>query len=286
MASSSKSQIWDKFKKTKDGSSAVCNSCAKVIKCSGGSTTGMHNHLKLVHNMNMLKRNEINERDDNPHVESKKNSQLQSQPSISKFFNLIDESLPAVLSRLVARDCISFYKISASYDIQNMLKAKHSTNVPKSPHTIKKIVMQYGDKIKNECKRELKVKIGNEEVFGLKLDEWTSLKNRRFMNVNIHSSDNHFWNLGLRRMTGSMPAINCGALLENKLNEFCILLKYIFSITTDAASVMKKMGLLLDVNHQLCFAHGIQLAILDVIYKKRIEAESFSEFLKILLYNL
>ena len=101
-------------------------------------------------------------------------------------------------------------------------------------------------------------------------DEWASLKNRRFMNVNVHSYDNVFWNLGLVRIKGSMSAEKCITYLQNTLEEFSIAIENIISIITDGAAVMKKVGRLLDVNHQLCLAHGIQLSVIKVLYKRSV----------------
>jgi len=39
---------------------------------------------------------------------------------------------------------------------------------------------------------------------------------------------------------------------------------------TDGAAVMKRVGRLLKVNHQLCLAHGIQLSLIKVLYKRSI----------------
>jgi hypothetical protein len=39
--------------------------------------------------------------------------------------------------------------------------------------------------------------------------------------------------------------------------------------TTDGATVMEKFGRLAKCHQQLCFAHGIQLDVIDVLYKKR-----------------
>lgn len=41
----------------------------------------------------------------------------------------------------------------------------------------------------------------------------------------------------------------------------------IIAFTTDGAGVMVKMGRDFDGHHQLCLAHGIQLAVLEVFYK-------------------
>ena len=38
---------------------------------------------------------------------------------------------------------------------------------------------------------------------------------------------------------------------------------------TDGASVMKKVGRIFPVNQQFCFAHGVQQALIEVLYQKQ-----------------
>ena len=150
-----------------------------------------------------------------------------------------------------------------------MFKSK-GYDCPKSPKTIKKMVLQYVYKIRKQIVAELSERIARGELFSLTFDEWTSLKNRRFMIVNVHSYDNVFWNLGLVRIKGSIPAEKCITYLQKTLKEFSIAIENIISIITDGAAVMKKIGRLLDVNHQLCLAHGIQLSVIKVLYKRSV----------------
>ena len=67
--------------------------------------------------------------------------------------------------------------------------------------------------------------------FSLTFDEWTSTRNRHYMNINVHLRGSKFWNLGLVRVLGSMPA-----MLKVKLATFGLSLQnFIVSITTDGA---------------------------------------------------
>ena len=89
------------------------------------------------------------------------------------------------------------------------------------------------------------------------------------MTVNLHGLGT-FWNLGLARVEGSMPAEKCIELLDEKLAEFELNLSDdIVSICTDGASVMRKVGNLIKPKQQLCYLHGIHLAVTDVLYKKK-----------------
>ena len=66
---------------------------------------------------------------------------------------------------------------------------------------------------------------------------------------------------------GSMPAEKCADLLRVKLAEFDLdLSRHVTCVTTDGASVMAKFGRSLPCEHQLCFAHGVHLAVIDVLY--------------------
>lgn len=49
-----------------------------------------------------------------------------------------------------------------------------------------------------------------------------------------------------------------------------VLMNEIVCIMTDGASVMTKVGKISPTDQQLCFAHGLQLAVLDVLYRKKI----------------
>lgn len=98
-------------------------------------------------------------------------------------------------------------------------------------------------------------------------------KNRRYLNVNVHHKERHF-NLGLIRIHGSCTAEPCIDLVKNRLTSFGLDFDCdIIGITTDGASVMVKVGKLLPCYQQLCFAHGIQLAVVDVLYKTKLERE-------------
>ena len=48
-----KSQIWKYFVKKND--SAICNKCSKVLKCNGGSTSSLKNHLFKIHGTDVTK---------------------------------------------------------------------------------------------------------------------------------------------------------------------------------------------------------------------------------------
>jgi hypothetical protein len=153
-------------------------------------------------------------------------------------------------------------------DIRKGLSAMGFRDIPKSPSGIHKIVMDQGSKIRVHMKTELANLRKKGVRFSVSFDEWTSIRNRRYMNVNVHEGGDRFWNLGLVRAAGTMPAEQCVKLLTKKLEIYGLSLEAdIVSIVTDGASVMKKVGKIISAEQQLCYAHGVQLAVLDVLYK-------------------
>jgi len=150
--------------------------------------------------------------------------------------------------------------------------------LPKSKETVKKMVMEHGENIRTLVYREMEQlkKMGTR--FSITFDEWTSTRNRSYMNINVHAGGQQFWSLGLLCVHGTMPADKCVELLESKLSAFGLSLKdEIVAICTDGASIMNKVGTLIDAEQQLCYAHGIQLAVLDVLYKQSGKRVSESE---------
>lgn len=96
------------------------------------------------------------------------------------------------------------------------------------------------------------------------LDEWTSGARRRYINVNLHT-ENKFWNLGLVKIRGSCTAEACHDMFKEKLSQFDLVTN-VFGIVTDGAAVMKKFGRLSKRQNQLCLAHGLHLAVADILY--------------------
>ncbi|GBP38310.1 hypothetical protein EVAR_29254_1 [Eumeta japonica] len=156
---------------------------------------------------------------------------------------------------MVAKDGLPFRVFCTSEDMKNLFAAKgNNYKLPSSPNTIELIVMNYGMTLKMKMKEDL-LKLKNEDYSLL-----TGI-------------------LDWRAFFGSMSSESCVQVLKEKLSEFDLSLdKDIVGITTDGASVMKKVGRLIEPLLQLCYAHGVQLGITDVIYKKTVQSNPEEEF--------
>lgn len=62
------------------------------------------------------------------------------------------------------------------------------------------------------------IKLNKMQKFSLTLDEWSSHKNVRYINVNLHSLNGQVYNLGLSRIDGSCPAEVALQLVMEKLD--------------------------------------------------------------------
>ncbi|CAG4966535.1 unnamed protein product [Parnassius apollo] len=175
---------------------------------------------------------------------------------------------------MAALDGIPFSVFCTSEDLRRLFTNSGYNELPKTPKGIKNIVINYSKQEKKKLVTELKNLLAIGKKLSLSFDEWTSSRNARYMNINIHigvefTDGSRFKNLGLVRMDGSMPSETCIRHLKEKLSEFELSLdRNIVAIVTDGASVMLKVGRNLRAYYQVCLAHGIQLAVLDVLYKQ------------------
>ena len=262
------SKIWNHFKRSICGKLAECKTCRKVLKCEGGSTKGLHGHLRSVHQIEVLKR---------PNNEESEMESCRKPIStvVRKLdYYMSDTSLQAVLARMTACDGLSFNIFTTSSDLRKSLTVL-GYELPKSVVGIRDQVIKYGKQLRDEVTRNLRNAKSKGEYFSLTLDEWTSMQNKRYLNINIHGNG-FFWNLGLMRIKGKFSAELCSDLISQKLSEFGIDFgKDVVSITTDGCAMMKKLGRIVPTLQQLCYAHGLQLAIQDVFYcNKSIRTES------------
>lgn len=129
-----------------------------------------------------------------------------SDTKITTFFrNTECDTLDQVLARMASLDGISFQLFCKSENIRKELTARGFKDIPTSPNTIKKYVLRYAEKIRNETIEEFSKSKSQGTKFSLSSDEWTSVRNRRYINVNVHSKD-ETWNLGFGRAFGKLAA--------------------------------------------------------------------------------
>ena len=137
-------------------------------------------------------------------------------PKIYHFFKAEKDSLSVILSELVACDGLPVRALSKSQRIRDALGAQ-GYKVSADVNAIRAIIMKQGVEIKTLFKKQYQDIRNLNHRFSLTLDEYTSMQNRRYMNINVYVEG---WNLGLVRIFGSMPAEKAVAVVKKKLDEF------------------------------------------------------------------
>lgn len=262
------SKVWEYFKKI-NSTSAKCqvDMCCEIIGIRNSNTTGMINHLKLIHRINVLK-SKSNINDD---VNEESVSVVKRDTGILKF--LRRESLGEILAKCAASDGFSFNAIAKSEAIQDYVKSRNF-NMPKSPKTVAKHVLDFYEEKKIELTKKIGKLVENGTKFSITVDEWSDIRMRRYINVSLRSVE-EVVNLGLIEITGSCNAEATVSYVKSRLAEFGLDVdRDIVASTHDGASVMIKYSQLLKIFGQTCLNHGIHLAVVDVFYKKSTENEN------------
>lgn len=128
-----KEGIWQHFLREKNGQSAKCKMCSAELKTTGGSTKGLHEHMKRLHGVNMLKQ----KNDDDDIVGHTSKSQPQSTTErpkapvgsgafgpMNKFLlDKNEQTLQAVIGRMTSCDGLPFRVFVTSPDLRRALTA-------------------------------------------------------------------------------------------------------------------------------------------------------------------
>lgn len=201
------SWIWSHCIKI-DKNSVKCKLCHRVLAISGG-TKGITTHLLKIHQLcdtsKPLKRTETS-RDE---VSSEISSPLpKRQKTMTDYYQY--STLEETLARLSAESGLSIRQISKTNYIRRSLQRDFPKRViPKNQTGIMKLIMKYYDIAKKDTKERIQMLKEEGTKFSSTLDEWTSLKNVRYLNVNLHyncDGSTTSINLGLLSISGCCPA--------------------------------------------------------------------------------
>ncbi|GFX53531.1 general transcription factor II-I repeat domain-containing protein 2A [Trichonephila clavipes] len=195
----------------------------------------------------------------------------QKKPLLSYFLKEKKETLEEIVSKLVCVDGFTVNAITKSNFIRKSLHDK-GYSFPPDPSDVMKLEYKQYNVIKARVTNEISSKLNAGLRCSLTLDEFTSLKNRRYLNINVHFNEGEIFNLGMLRISGSFSAENCVKAVETKLQEYGIITeKHMVASVTDGASMMVKYGKIMSCEYHLCYAHAIHLAVCDVLYNKQID---------------
>ncbi|KAG5670445.1 hypothetical protein PVAND_000709 [Polypedilum vanderplanki] len=135
---------------------------------------------------------------------------------------------------------------------------------------MKLLIEDFEQKKVNLCEK-FKQMVHDGRKLSISVDEFTSIRGRRYFGLNIHDSfNNATYNTGLVRILGSCPAEDMLIIIKNHLNDFGISLdKDIVGSTQDGAAINKKFIRISNIIGQFCFNHAIHLAVCDSLYTNK-----------------
>ena len=231
----SENPVWGCFLRSRNGDRAKCKICENTISCKGGSTGAMRNHLCLKHKI-LLKTKKAKQQVSLENA----NKSSTGTSTIENYFKPTKESLERVVAELAAVDRISFNSISTSKQLRQAFLAR-GHKLPQTVQNVRSIIISFSQTVKSDIKKMIAIKKGAGKFCSVTLDEYTSTRSRRYMNLNLHYDSNPL-NLGMVRIKGSIPAERVENLLKERLHEFGLKIENIVAATTDGASVMKSFG--------------------------------------------
>ena len=254
------SPAWQYFLRSKETNQAKCtvSRCNAILKISGGNTTTLLDHLKNIH--------KIIPEQSQPSSKRQKTSQ-----TTINFPKKEKKTLDERIARLCSESLISFNTIAKSGELREIY-ASAGYALPKSHFGVRACILREYELVKQKVIEDL-AKLKEKGIrFSYTGDEWVSTGNKKYLNLNVHYKSNYY-SLGLVRIVGSMPAEILKEMFVKHLQEFGIDYETdVVGGNTDGASLMVKFGKLIKpLIHLQCQAHGINLAVCDVIYSKKDE---------------
>ena len=111
----------------------------------------------------------------------------------------------------------------------------------KNPNHVMQLAYRQYEIAKDVAMMEMLQSLNSGNMFCLSLDEYSSLRHKRYLNINVHQDKDKFWNLGMVVISGRMTAEKTVEEVEDKLSEFTLSLsRHIAAVDRDGASTMAK----------------------------------------------
>jgi hypothetical protein len=204
-----------------------CKKCSFTCVPKNGSTSSMLFHLQHSHGISRPDPDENDEKDDassSGNIVKKKSVIV--KPSVASFCASKNKSGEEWLTRQVVLDGLTLRQLAQS-EFQEAaciaMRMKHY----KSHVTVGKVVKDYIKNMKEKTKEKLTEDFLAGKRFSVIADEWTSVSNKRYLNV-IIKSDQDTHNLGLVRCKGSVTSkVTADMVKVSNYNPIIYLYRYI-----------------------------------------------------------
>jgi hypothetical protein len=203
MPKNKKSFVWDYLVKVSDYKQ--CKKSNYIDKTPSATTTAMASHLLLKHNIR---------RTDADNVDQTQQQAAAGQRGSITQFAIPQRSREEWMTRLVVIDGLSAHQVAKSEFIGVACQSMRLASV-KSHTGVSNIVTGYIEKMKEDTRTEITETLSQGKRFSIVTDEWTSIRNRRYLNVCAVSSSSCL-NLELARCKGSVIAKVVAAMVQER----------------------------------------------------------------------
>ena len=230
----SSSKVWAHFTVIPEKKIKRCNHCDKTFSQST-STASLWTHLQKQHGISNSNKSQTesksneNQADETENENSGAKSAINStiRKTISK--NTVQMKIPTSLkkhkkleeriARMAAVDGFSFRRIAESEFIQDAMEMMYQKKYS-SHKSIRRIVKKFAAEKRIELKQKIAENVNNNHRYSYSCDEYTSARNTRFMNVNLHGKNGEFFNLGMVHVPKSLKSEKAKELVEKRTLEF------------------------------------------------------------------
>ena len=182
------SEVWKHFKNLAQERKASCKHCPKHLAFNGSTTTSLIRQLENIHKIVLIRKNdkEIHGTNEpNEDVDGTKKTKIVVQQKSLRDF-LKTETLACLVARMITLDGFTAHGLCKSSFIRESFSAR-GYKFPKNHSDVMKLVHDHHEIIKQKfVEQTVKQHLKEGNKFSLTLDEWTSKKNRRYLNINLH----------------------------------------------------------------------------------------------------
>lgn len=137
---------------------------------------------------------------------------------------------------MIAKDGLTFRVLEKSTELRESLQARGYV-LPKTAKSFKSMTIRYSKKIRQNQKKVIKELVAKGERFCVTFDEWTSLRNRRYINLILHGRNSEIFKLFMIRIRRKLSSERCLSYVNKRLKEFDLsMTDHILCIFTDGTS--------------------------------------------------
>nr|XP_049461197.1 E3 SUMO-protein ligase ZBED1-like [Anopheles coluzzii] len=271
------SDVWQHFEKTENA--GKCLYCAKIIRCTKGSSSNLKRHLTAKHVGIPLKRVNASSSNGECNVEEctpiQQSSAGISRPAtMDSFFTPLKpltseakKKQDELLLKLICQESLPF-SITESEAFKKYSYGLNPNYELPSRKTVSEAIL---NREYNKSLQKVKTALENTTKIALTSDGWSNINNTSFYALTAHYIDNDNKLCSNLLECSEFPYQHTGHNIAEWVNEvtekFDITEKVVALVTDNASNMSSAAKELKQVNHFPCFAHSLSLVVKKSIEK-------------------